>query len=105
MFGRYGFASSTGSSRCLMASVGLWPRLNLQDLRHYYRLLRPQAFGRVSIPPTANVPCTPHGAPADFASDVAFGDSGYANTINSCPTRSASEGDLRGHAVRLMKRR
>ena len=36
---------------------------------------------------------------------MAFGGSGHAHTSNSCPTHSASVGDLRHHAVRLMKRR
>jgi hypothetical protein len=45
------------------------------------------------------VPYTPNGAPADLT----FRDSGHADTTNSCPARSASEGDLGGHAVRLKK--
>jgi hypothetical protein len=61
----------------------------------------PGHFGGVSIPPTANVPYTPHRAPADLPN----GGSGHADTTNSCPTHAASEGDLRGHAVRLIKRR
>ena len=64
-------------------------------------VLPPGQFGGVSIPPTANVPCAPHRTPANLAS----GDSGHADTTNQCPTRSAEEGDLRGYAVRLMKRR
>jgi hypothetical protein len=43
---------------------------------------RPSEFGGVSIPPTANVPYTPHCAPADLA----YGGSGHADTTNSCPT-------------------
>jgi hypothetical protein len=58
-----------------------------------------------SVPPRANVPCTPHRAPPDMPADLAFGRSGHANTINSCPTNSASDSDLRDHRVRLMKRR
>ena len=54
----------------------------------------------VSVPSAANVPCAPHSAPADLA----FGGSGHANTTNSCPARSAGKGDLRGHAVQLIKR-
>jgi hypothetical protein len=51
--------------------------------------------GDVSIDPTmANVPCTPHRAPADGA-----------DTINSHPTSAACHADLRGHALRLMERR
>ena len=61
-------------------------------------------FNGVSIPPTAYVPCTPHRTPAGLSSDVAFGDPGYADTSNSCPKRSASEGHLRRHAVGLRKR-
>src|SRR6478735_2587318 len=59
----------------------------------------------VSIPPIANVTCTPHRTPAGGAADVAFGGSGHTDTTNSCPTHSASDGDLRGNAVRLVKRR
>ncbi len=70
-------------------------------LRAERRVLPPGQFGGVSIPPTANVPCAPHRTPANLAS----GDSGHADTTNQCPTRSAEEGDLRGYAVRLMKRR
>jgi hypothetical protein len=44
-------------------------------------------------------------APADGAAGLAFCGSGHADTINSCPTRSASRSDLRDHAVRMMKRR
>src|ERR1019366_5908595 len=50
------FTSSTGSSCCQLASVGPWPRLNnaapapLQDLHHYYGLLRPCAPHRYSRP-------------------------------------------------------
>src|SRR5256885_2348131 len=46
-----GFASSTGSSRCQMASVGLWPRLNnaAPSVQPHYR---------------AFVPTTGHSAPA-----------------------------------------
>jgi|SRR6267378_3527799 len=54
-----------------------------------------------SVPSTANVPHTPHRAPANLA----FGGSGHTDTTNPCPARSASVGDLRGHAVWLMKRR
>jgi hypothetical protein len=61
----------------------------------------PSQFDDVSIPPTANVPRTPHRASADLAP----GGSGHTDTTNSCPARSASVGDLRDHAVRLMKRR
>ena len=60
----------------------------------------PETGSGVSIPFTANVPCTPHRAPADLA----FGGSGHADTINSYPTRAACFADLRDHAVRLMKR-
>ena len=50
-------------------------------------------------------PSMPSRTPADFSADMAFGDSGHAHTINSCLERSASPGDLRDHAVGLMKRR
>ena len=64
-------------------------------------LLIPGKISGVSIYPlTANVPCTPHRAPADLA----FGGSGHADTMNSYPTRAACFADLRDHAVRLMKR-
>ena len=50
----------------------------------------------------ASVPsCTP----ADFPADVADGGSGHADTFNSCPKRSATEGHLRDYALRLMNRR
>ena len=58
-----------------------------------------------SIPPSASAPCAPHRTPAGCPADLAFGGSGHANTTNSCPTYSASESDLRGHGVCLMKRR
>jgi hypothetical protein len=44
-------------------------------------------------------------APAGGAADLAFGGSGHTDTFNSCPTHSASDGDLRGHAIRLKKKR
>src|SRR5688572_14050630 len=62
-------------------------------------LLAPALAGG-SIPPSANVPCTPHRAPAGLT----FGGSGHANATNACPTRSASDRDLRDHAVLLMNR-
>ena len=65
----------------------------------------PRLIRGASVPPLANVSCTPHRAPADLPADLAFGGSGHANTSNSRPTYSASERDLRGHGVRLMKRR
>jgi hypothetical protein len=36
---------------------------------------------------------------------MASGGSGHADAINSYPTRAACHADLRGHAIRLMKRR
>jgi hypothetical protein len=69
------------------------------------RLFFPGRFVGASVPPLANVSCTPHRASADLPANLAFGGSGHANTINSRPTYSASEGDLRGHGVRLMKQR
>jgi hypothetical protein len=47
----------------------------------------------------------PAPTPTDLSADMALGSSGYADTAKSCPTRAASVSDLRGHAVRLMKRR
>jgi len=44
-------------------------------------------------------------APAGGAADLALGGSGHTDTINSCPAHSASDGDLRGYAIRLMKGR
>jgi hypothetical protein len=44
-------------------------------------------------------------APAGGAADLALGGSGYTDTINSCPAHTASDGDLRGYAIRLMKGR
>jgi hypothetical protein len=61
----------------------------------------PTRFGGVSMPLAANVPCTPHRAPADLA----FGGSSHADTINSYPTSAACFANLRDHVVRLMKRR
>jgi hypothetical protein len=63
----------------------------------------PAQFGGQSqlIPPTANMPCTPHRAPADLA----FGGSGHADTINSYPKGTTCFADLGDHAVRLMERR
>ena len=59
------------------------------------------AWGVSIYPPTANVPCTPHRAPAGLA----FGGSGHADTANSCSTHSASCGGLLDDAVQMMKRR
>ena len=60
----------------------------------------------LSINPTmANVPCTPHRAPADGPTDMTPRGSGHADTINSYPTSAACHTDLRGHALRLMERR
>jgi len=47
----------------------------------------------------------PSCAPAIMATCMANGGSGHADTMNSCPEWSASVGDLRDHAVRLMNRR
>jgi hypothetical protein len=47
----------------------------------------------------------PSCAPAIMAACMANGGSGHADTMNSCPEWSASVGDLRDHAVRLMNRR
>jgi hypothetical protein len=43
--------------------------------------------------------------PSRTPADLAFSGSGHADTINSCPARSASGDDLRDDAVRLMNRR
>jgi hypothetical protein len=69
------------------------------------RLFSPGRFVGASVPPLANASCTPHRAPADLPANLAFRGSGHANTINSRPTYSTSEGDLRGHGVCLMKQR
>jgi hypothetical protein len=58
-------------------------------------------FGGVSTPATANVSYTPDRAPTDLA----FGGPGDADATNPRPARSASVGNRRGHAIRLMKRR
>ena len=57
------------------------------------------ALGVSIYPLTADVPCTPHRAPAHLA----FGGSRHADTINSCPKGATPKGDSRGHAVRLLK--
>ena len=44
-------------------------------------------------------------APAGGAADLTFRGSGHTDTINSCPTHSASDGDLRSYAIQLRKRR
>ena len=49
--------------------------------------------------------CMPSCTPAVMAACLANGGSGHADTMNPCPERSASVGDLRDHAVRLMNRR
>jgi hypothetical protein len=61
----------------------------------------PAAIGLVLIgaPPNASA-STPSHTPARLAN----GASGHADTTNSCPAHSASVGDFRGQAVRLMKR-
>ena len=64
----------------------------------------PKMSGRALVVVSAN-PSMPSRTPADFSADMAFGHSGHAHTINSCLERSASEGDLRDHAVRLVNRR
>ena len=88
-------AMVSGEIECPMKAQGAQPAP-----RHDIDCHSPGPFDGVSIPPSANVPCTPHRAPADLA----FGGSRHTDTTNSCPTRSASVGDLRGDAVRLMKR-
>jgi hypothetical protein len=57
-------------------------------------------FGGVSTPLTANVPCTPHQAPAGLAA----GGSRPADTIDHVHTRATCFTDLRDHAVRLLRR-
>ena len=66
-----------------------------------------ETAGEVFLPGQFVDTSIPASAPADLPADLAFGDSGHANTTNSCPTYSASDGDLRdrGHGVGLMKRR
>jgi hypothetical protein len=44
-------------------------------------------------------------APAGGAADLTFGASGHTDTINSCPTHSASNCDLGGNALSLIKGR
>jgi hypothetical protein len=88
------------------ALLSLGPKSSLQSAGEVKSNLNaafflPGQFGGVSVPPTADVPCTPHRTPANLA----FGDSGHADTTNQCPTRSAEEGNLRGHADWLTKRR
>jgi hypothetical protein len=63
--------------------------------------------GEVFLPGQFVDTSIPASVPAGLPADVAFGDSGYANTTNSCPTYSACEGNLRdrGCGVCLMKRR
>jgi hypothetical protein len=62
------------------------------------------SIGGVSVPPNANA-SMPSPTPADLSAGMADGGSGHADTSNSCPTRAACVADLRGHPVRLMKRR
>ena len=57
----------------------------------------------VSIVPSANT-STPSRTPPFDPAAMAHGGSGHADTINSCPKGATPKGDLRGHAVRLMKR-
>jgi len=64
-----------------------------------------QRWGRcwgscVSTPLTANVPCTPHQAPAGLAAH----DSRPAITVDHVHTRATCMADLRDRAVRVMKR-
>jgi len=61
----------------------------------------------VSQPARSNTKSAGHsgGAPADRTAGLPLRGSGHADTTNSCPTRSASVGDFRGHAFQLMKRR
>src|SRR5207342_1334191 len=49
--------------------------------------------------------CMPSCTPAVMATCLANGGSGHADTMNPRPERSASVGDLRDQAVRLMNRR
>jgi len=44
------------------------------------------------------------GAPADGSAGLTDGGSGYALATDHCPTRAASQADLSGHFVRMMKR-
>ena len=56
------------------------------------------------LPPRASAPGTPHRAPADCPTDLAFGSPSHAYSTNSCPAYSASEGNLRGHGLQLRER-
>jgi hypothetical protein len=56
-----------------------------------------------SIPPPAAADVTD--PPNRASANSAYGSSGYADTPNSRPTNSASVGNLRRDAIRLMKRR
>ena len=58
----------------------------------------------VSVPPNASA-SIPSRTPADFSTDMAFGGSGYTDTIDPYPTRATCFADLRDHAIRLMERR
>ena len=56
----------------------------------------------VSVNPPSAKTSVPSRTPAGFSAHMADGGPGDADTTNSCPERSAAEGDLRDHAVRLV---
>jgi len=57
------------------------------------------------MPVQATLASSANCAPAGGAADLTFGASGHTDTINSCPTHSASNCDLGGNALSLIKRR
>ena len=82
----------------LTLAIATGPRRNRHDISLTTRSPRRRGPSRwCSIPPGANAPRTPKRAPAGMPSHLAFGGSGHADTSNSCPKRSAAEGDLRDH--------
>ena len=92
-------AGYSTSPRMVSSETNRRGRAEEQRVSERRSLPRPAQFG-ISIPANASA-----SMPSRTPTDLALGGSGHADTVNSCPARPASVGDLREYAVRLMKRR
>src|SRR5262249_8516806 len=92
-------------------SSGGVPVLELDDGSHLSEsvaICAQQRYWRPTVMARTPVPCSviaPAIAPTDHSAGMADGGPGHADTTNSGPTRTASQANLRDHAVRLRKRR
>jgi len=121
------FREAFAKRRCLIPATGFYEWQQREDGKQPYRFrrkdLEPFAFAGiwefarlageevlsaamiVGEPNRRNASASmPSCAPAIMAACLANGGPGHADTINSCPERSASVGDFRDHAVRRVNR-